>query len=244
MDDPMTDDVAQANLLQRKHLSEQLYEILEKRIIDGQLPPGTQLSEEAIAGEFGISRSPVRSAIFELERIGLAERPKLRDRRVAIPTAKFISDIYDTWSILEIGRVYLSSLAAPSSDHDELMHTLKKMEAAGRKRQFAQHVKLSKRFHELLHRRCDNRQIQLLLRNFDKYRRWLVRIYFQDIDVSEDAVFEHRKIAQYYINKDLPGLSDVIQRHIQRQRDRVLAELHRDTRSEPATRQRKPVAST
>jgi DNA-binding GntR family transcriptional regulator len=235
----MNDD--QFNLLQRKHLSEQLYDILESRIIKGDLPPGTPLAEESIAEEFGISRSPARAAIFELERIGLAERLSARDRRVAVPTAKLISDIYDTWSILEIGRTYLSSLAAPRSDHDEIMRTLRDMEAAGRKRQYAVHLKLSKRLHDLLHCRCDNRQIQMLVRNFDKYRRWLVAIYFQDYEKSEDAISEHRTMAKCYVDKDLPGLAQVIQRHIGHQRERMLRQLESDAKRAGSAGRRRTV---
>src|SRR5919197_2752025 len=109
-----------ARLIQRKNLSDQVYEILEKRILVGDMLPGTRLAEEAIADEFGVSRSPVREAIAELERIGLAERSGVRDRRVVVPSAKFISDTYDTWSILEVGRCYLSSLAASPEDHEKI----------------------------------------------------------------------------------------------------------------------------
>src|SRR5215813_13565606 len=81
-------------LLERRNLGDQLYEILEDRIVAGVLQPGTRLSEEAIAAEFGISRSPVRDVLAKLESMGLAERVLFRDRRVAVPTEKFVCDTY------------------------------------------------------------------------------------------------------------------------------------------------------
>lgn len=48
------------------------------RILDmigaGELPPGAQLREEALAKQFGVSRSPVREGLHELARIKILER--------------------------------------------------------------------------------------------------------------------------------------------------------------------------
>jgi DNA-binding GntR family transcriptional regulator len=220
-----------APLLQRKNLSDQIYEILEKRIIEGDMLPGTRLAEEAVADEFGVSRSPVREAIAELERIGLAERAGVRDRRVVVPSAKFIADTYATLAILEIGRCYLSSLAAPTDDHEKIRWVLDEMDKVKRRGPVAQFVKLSRQFHELLKFRCDNAQLLSALAGFEKYSRWLSAIYFNDIDTSETSTKEHRQIAEAYIKRDLLSLTAVMQRHISRQRDRVLASLKNDESS-------------
>ena len=44
---------------------------LRHRIIDGTLPPGTQVAEEWVSREMGVSRGPVREALRELENEGL-----------------------------------------------------------------------------------------------------------------------------------------------------------------------------
>jgi DNA-binding GntR family transcriptional regulator len=220
-------------LLRRKNLSEQIYEILEKRIIEGDMLPGTRLAEEAIADEFGVSRSPVREAITELELIGLAERSRGRDRRVVVPTAKFISDTYDTWTILQTGRCYQSSLAAPTEDHEKIRWVLDQMDKAKRRGPLAPFVKLSRQFHELLKFRCDNAQLLSVLAGFEKYGRWLSAIYFSDLDTSETSTVEHRQIAEAYINKDLLSITALMQQHISRQRDRILASLKNDEPAAP-----------
>ncbi|MPZ35583.1 MAG: FCD domain-containing protein [Rhodospirillales bacterium] len=217
--------VRAAEMLQRKNLSAQVYDILEKRILTGDIPPGASLAEESAAEEFGISRSPVREAISALEQIGLAERGRGRDRRVVIPSAKFIADTYDAWTILEAGRCYLSSLAATAEDHDEIRRALSGMEKAKRAHDLAIYSELSRRFHHLLKCRCDNVQILSVFNNFEKYRQWLVALYHDDTDTSESTMKEHREIAKRYIEKDLAGLTASIQRHIAGQKDRVLASM-------------------
>jgi DNA-binding GntR family transcriptional regulator len=203
--------------IQKKSLSVQVFELLERRIVNGTLRPGSRLAEEAIAEEFGISRSPVREAISELERVGLAERLGPRARRVVTPTIEFISEIYDTWCILEIGRTYLSCIAAPASDHQRILELLDAMEETMRLGQLEQHVDLSREFHKMLTHRCGNEQLLRVIRDFERHTVWLTTIYFSEVDVSQASMKEHREIARHYIGKDVLGLIDCVQRHARRQ---------------------------
>lgn len=54
-------------------LSEQIANYLANKIIEFEFPPGKRLLENEIASEFGVSRSPVREAVFILEKKGLVE---------------------------------------------------------------------------------------------------------------------------------------------------------------------------
>jgi DNA-binding GntR family transcriptional regulator len=46
---------------------------LRKEILDGEISPGHLLAESAVAQRLGVSRVPVREALFTLEREGLVE---------------------------------------------------------------------------------------------------------------------------------------------------------------------------
>ena len=48
------------------------YEVLRQRLVGGYYAPGTQLKEEPIARELGLSRTPVRAALHRLVEEGLA----------------------------------------------------------------------------------------------------------------------------------------------------------------------------
>ncbi|MFQ5554379.1 MAG: GntR family transcriptional regulator [Acidimicrobiia bacterium] len=66
---------------------------LRTAIVDGNLPPGTQLTESRLAEQLGVSRAPVREALQRLIQEGLAES---RRRGVFVHelTAADITDIY------------------------------------------------------------------------------------------------------------------------------------------------------
>lgn len=56
-----------------KALAPQLIAILRQRIASLDLPPGSALSEKDIAGQFNVSRQPVREAFIKLSEAGLVE---------------------------------------------------------------------------------------------------------------------------------------------------------------------------
>ncbi len=211
--------------LNRKSLTEQLREILEARIVNGDLQPGTRLSEEAIAAEFGISRSPVREVLAALEREGLADRVGLRDRRVATPTAKFVLDTYETWIILEVNRTFISSQHATVDDHRRIAQALTQMQEALALDRPRDYAALAIEFPALLHTGCDNLQLISVLKDFEKYRRWLSTLYMGEAGPSQMELDEHRQIGQAYIAADLPALTLSIQTHVRKQRDQVLHKL-------------------
>lgn len=210
--------------LNRKSLATQVYEILETQIVSGELTPGTRLAEVDLANRLSVSRSPIREAIAELERTGLAERSGPRDRRVLVPTEKLIADIYDMWVILESGQVYLSSLRAPRSDIAALRGLLAAMKIAAKKKDVRGYVARSKEFSRLLKRHCENHQLNSVVQDYEKYLKWLNALYYEGGEEISPAVDrEHRKIVDKYEKKDLVGISASIQKHVYGQKGKVLA---------------------
>jgi GntR family transcriptional regulator, rspAB operon transcriptional repressor len=60
-------------------IADQVFDILQQRILSLELPPHTRLSESEVAGKMGVSRQPVREAFKRLEKQGfLCIRPQSR----------------------------------------------------------------------------------------------------------------------------------------------------------------------
>jgi DNA-binding GntR family transcriptional regulator len=77
-----------------------IYNILRAEIIGGELIPGTQLIEGALAKAFGVSRSPIREALAQLTYEGLLERHG-RAMRVRVLKAEDILETYEVRIALE-----------------------------------------------------------------------------------------------------------------------------------------------
>lgn len=61
------------NMKAADNLSEQIYKLLKNKILDGKLKGGEKIPEEALAKEFGVSRTPIREAVRRLGEYGLVQ---------------------------------------------------------------------------------------------------------------------------------------------------------------------------
>jgi DNA-binding GntR family transcriptional regulator len=69
---------------------------IARRISSGELAPGQRVQEEAIAREFGISRSPIREAFSLLEAAGLLTK---RPRRGVVVTEFTLTDVWEVYTL-------------------------------------------------------------------------------------------------------------------------------------------------
>lgn len=201
----------------RKNLSREIYESLETAIIQGRLQPGTRLAEDVLSSRFGVSRSPVREAISELERVGLAERGTMRDRRVSVPTEAFIADCFDVWVLLESERLYESSLRSDADAIRRIEALLHRLEQSPTPESPVLHA-----FHEALRADCRNQQLQRVANDWSKYVTWLRSLYFTYDPGQGNAQEEHRQLVRLYKARDRDGLTQALRRHISWQRDAIL----------------------
>lgn len=81
-------------------LRQQVYDHLRARITGGEFPPDARFHEIGLAGELGVSRTPVREALAMLAREGLLEQSR-RGFRFPRLTADHIRDITEVRLLLE-----------------------------------------------------------------------------------------------------------------------------------------------
>lgn len=84
-----------------RSLREQVYDHLKERMNEGRLVPGRFLDLTAIAAEIGISRTPLRDALLQLEAEGFVEILPRRGVRVVELTLERIRDVYELLAALE-----------------------------------------------------------------------------------------------------------------------------------------------
>jgi len=95
--------------LQKRSLTDEVSEILHRRIITGEYPPGEWLRQNDIAAQLDVSSTPVRGALDRLVSVGLAERVPYRGVRVTKLTDEEIVDTHILRLVLEIAVVRLAA---------------------------------------------------------------------------------------------------------------------------------------
>jgi DNA-binding GntR family transcriptional regulator len=149
-------------------IPEELTEILQAEIIHGRLTPESRLTEEEIALRYGVSRSPVREALRNLEGEGLVVRAVRRGIWVAPLSLRDLDEIYAC-------RISLEGLAAEqaaASDDlrlkERLLQLLPAMRSAAERQDVEEFFAKDVEGSEIIYRLANNSTLNRLLRGLNK----------------------------------------------------------------------------
>ena len=96
-----------------------VYESLKRQIIDCELVPGLPINEADFASELGVSKTPVREALRQLERDGFVENVPGRGSTISHLTPMNIHEVLEIREIIETGAA--KQVAQLNPDNEELM---------------------------------------------------------------------------------------------------------------------------
>lgn len=105
----------------RSMTSDELVEILRKRIVGHDFLPGSKLREVELTSEFDVSRPRMREAFGVLEERGLIERIPNRGAVVTRLDVAQIYDLYELREVLEGLAVRLATTKAPPGSWSDLV---------------------------------------------------------------------------------------------------------------------------
>jgi GntR family transcriptional regulator, rspAB operon transcriptional repressor len=131
-------------------LGAEAYEWIVRAITTFAIPTNSQLSENKLAAQLNISRTPIREALKRLETEGLVRRDESGRFIVAMLTHKDVDDALD---FLTICDTYIFSAAAKNISKDDartLADCAKEMLLAGKSGDQAAWSKADGVFHELV----------------------------------------------------------------------------------------------
>jgi DNA-binding GntR family transcriptional regulator len=150
-------------------LGQELANIIEKRIVYLELPPGTHVTEQEISNEFDVSRSPVREAFRQLESSGLVVRLARRGIRVNWMTQDDLNEIYSCWIALEGLAAASAAKNATDSDLSEMKSALDGMAAALESGDVSRFFDNNVLFQQLMHNASGNNMLIRILAVMEKH---------------------------------------------------------------------------
>ncbi len=96
--------------------TERLRDVLEEEILTGVLRLGDRLEELQLAERFGVSRTPIREALFQLSAAGLIEQRPRRGTFVAEVGPRRLMEMFDVMAELEAMCARLAARRATAED--------------------------------------------------------------------------------------------------------------------------------
>ena len=210
-------------------LAGQLFDRLSDAIVSGALPPGTKLSEPALARQYGVSRGPLREAINRLQERHLVTRAAHLGARVVELSAETLEEIFVVREALE-GMAARHAAANASADdlaalrHAYGRHVSASADDADRSRPIWRSA--DEDFHAIIARASGNPMlIRLLCGDFYQllrfYRSQLVHVRGR----GARTVVEHRRILEAIEDRDGELAELLMRRHIAAARSQLSAAL-------------------
>ena len=123
---------------------------LREAIVAGEFAPGARLSENAVAATFGVSRTPVREALAQLEREGLVLTVARTGVFVRAIDAREAEEIYETREALETQAARLAARRQTPVTIAQLRERLAALGAAAASDDAREYTAELDRFYDLL----------------------------------------------------------------------------------------------
>ena len=151
--------------LNRSLAREEVYRSLKQWIIELQLAPGEILRDQELAVQLGVSRTPVREALRQLEDEGLVITSFHKWTKVAPSNLEEITALYPVVAALEAAALELAMPRLTAADIKELeaINVALAKTIAADARQNA--TELDAQFHAVIVRASQNAEIEKLLAN-------------------------------------------------------------------------------
>lgn len=111
-----------ASLPTRSDFVETVYNVLVDAIIDGSLAPGERITQEEIAEQLHVSRSPVLQALRLLKKDGLIEDAPGRGVQVAPLDPEWVGHLYEVRGALDVLAARLAAQAHVTIDPVLIQH--------------------------------------------------------------------------------------------------------------------------
>lgn len=205
---------------------EQAYNLIKDAILFNKFRVGAVYSQEAICSELGISRTPVREALIELQKEGYISIIRGRGIEVTPVTEKDARDILEARIYLEQNNAFLSALRITEEEILEMKNCIDRLEKNLHTKDSEILYKIDHEFHKIIAKSTKNdwlfRETELILNNYLRFEN--KSVYNNSIDGS--IVFkEHLDIYKAIEEKNPEKSKKMMNKHLVNSYNRTLKRL-------------------
>lgn len=202
---------------QPESLTEMVFNRLYQAIVDGSFSLGENISEERLVEALGVSRTPVRDALSQLQLMGLVNVRSKRGTFVFEPTEQDVIDICEFRFMLETNTVRMALKRDRVGFLKAMDDCLEEMSRALASNDVIAYGRSDTRFHQSFTDWSGNPYIQ------NSYRLAAGRIAALRTILTgslherhRESLDEHRLMVGMMVSNDLTGLDSLFRAHIDR----------------------------
>ena len=202
------------------------YEKLKTAILSGDFSPKERLAEEHLAETLGVSRTPVREALYKLEAEGLIRPLKTRGFVVSGDSREEMEELFEIRAILEGYALSIISERIREESLDQLSNFVDKAQAALEAGRMGDVFKWNTRFHDHLHELVsDTSRLYRLIVDMRKQVLRHRKVTLQSTEGAQRTLDGHRKILLALRLKDPELCEKMMRTHINLAKEDALMTL-------------------
>lgn len=187
---------------------------LAARIISGELAPGTPLDETGLAGEFAVSRTPIREALRLLAASGLIDQKPHARALVAKPDDATLAGMFEVMGYLEAICAGLSAIAMSAAERDALDALHIQMAAIVREGDHAAYADANEAFHSAIYDGAHSAYLSEVTRSTRQRLQPFRRAQFKALGRLSRSHAEHGVVVDAILQGDRTGAEAAMRQHI------------------------------
>lgn len=195
-------------------LGQRVFHRIREDILSGKYEKNEELKEKTIGEELGVSRTPVREALRQLELEGLVTIIPNKGAFVVGFSAEDIQDIYEIRSVLEGFCARRAAKHATSEQLEELEEIMCLSDFQMQRGHYEQLVELDTRFHQKLYEASHSRVLEHVLSDYHHYVERVRKVTLTVPKRSAESTAEHQQILEALMEKDEKKAEELANRHI------------------------------
>ncbi|MGC4019562.1 MAG: GntR family transcriptional regulator [Muricomes sp.] len=198
-------------------LSGRVFQRIRENILNGTYKEHDELRENTIGKELGVSRTPVREALRQLELEGLVSIVPNKGAYVTGITTKDVGDIYIIRSMLEglCARWATENITAQQLDELDEIILLSEFHIKKESGVSADQVaELDGKFHSVLYEASNSKILSHVLTDFHKYVQLTRRSSVDSEERARKSIREHKQILRAIRDKDADLAEQLANEHI------------------------------
>jgi DNA-binding GntR family transcriptional regulator len=190
-----------------------IVEALTRAIVDHKLQPGAKLAEQKLADHFGVSRTLVRQALFQLSQNRLIRLEPARGAFVATPSTEEARQVFAVRRMLEAGMVRTFVDEVTPARIRALKEHVAQEKAAMDSDDAAERAELLGDFHVRMAELMGNQVLAQMLRELIS-RCALITLMYQSASDAEHSHEEHGEIVKALAAKDADRAVRLMTEHL------------------------------
>jgi DNA-binding GntR family transcriptional regulator len=172
-----------------------------------------RLDERRLAQDFGISRTPVREAMAQLEREGFVRSVPRRGIYVVRKTRAEVIELITAWAALESMAARLITQNASDAEIAELRQMFTKFENGELHARLDEYSEVNIEFHQTIIRMSRNSVLIDLAENLFTHMRMIRRKTIGEEDRADRSIRDHMNIIHALEARETERAEDLVRNH-------------------------------